>query len=547
MRLRLGLLVLLTAGLLAGMILMFGSLPGLFKRTTTYTVRFTDAPGLAPGAPVRRSGVKIGTVQDIRLDEDQGIVRVKIGIDQPYAIRKSEQATLVAGLLGSDVGIDLLPRDPEEKEPIDRTPYEVGAELLGVRAASVNTLLKGASDVVPTTQQTLNEIRKSIQRLEKLADRAEKTIPIAEETLRVYRDMGNDARKLVPEFQKTNAQFQRVGKQAEDALSEMRRTNDEVGGLTREVRGVIPELSKTNRQIADAARSFQELTPTIETTLDEYRGLSADLRKTLPVVRANIEDAGAAARNIGRLAERADVMLQTNQDKIEKSLDNLNKTLERAALLISDDNVRNVNNILSNTSKASNKLPSISNNADELTRQGLATLRQLDQTLRKVDAAVTDAQRVLQPLGARGERMAKNADESLQKANAVLTDIQSRSGGFFKGFDDTSAKANLVLDDIRALLKAIDRADGTFRKFLTDPSLYNNVDAAVVGVLKLMPRVDRVLKDVETFADKLARHPELIGVGGAVRPSDGLKNPPTPPLPPTPGHGHPVQVFTPRK
>ena len=33
--------------------------------------------------------------------------------------------------------------------------------------------------------------------------------------------------------------------------------------------------------------------------------------------------------------------------------------------------------------------------------------------------------------------------------------------------------------------------------------------------------------DVEIFADKIARHPEALGVGGALRPSNGLKEPPT--------------------
>src|SRR5262245_26806525 len=167
MRLRLGLVVLLTIGLLAGLIVAFGSLPNLFKRTTPYTVRFTDAPGLSEGAPVRRSGVKIGVVKRITLDEDLGIVRVAIAIDEPYTIRRSEQPTLNAGILGGDVGIDLVPRDPDEKEPMDRTPFEPGTELVGHRGTSVNALLKGASEVVPTTQQTLNEMRKSMQRIEK--------------------------------------------------------------------------------------------------------------------------------------------------------------------------------------------------------------------------------------------------------------------------------------------------------------------------------------------------------------------------------------------
>jgi hypothetical protein len=58
------------------------------------------------------------------------------------------------------------------------------------------------------------------------------------------------------------------------------------------------------------------------------------------------------------------------------------------------------------------------------------------------------------------------------------------------------------------------------------------VDATAASVLKLLPRIDRILKDFETFADKLARHPEAIGIGGVVHPSDGLKNAPTPPITP---------------
>jgi len=36
-----------------------------------------------------------------------------------------------------------------------------------------------------------------------------------------------------------------------------------------------------------------------------------------------------------------------------------------------------------------------------------------------------------------------------------------------------------------------------------------------------------VLRDVEIFADKIARHPEQLGLGGVLRPSSGLKESPT--------------------
>ena len=45
----------------------------------------------------------------------------------------------------------------------------------------------------------------------------------------------------------------------------------------------------------------------------------------------------------------------------------------------------------------------------------------------------------------------------------------------------------------------------------------------------LIPLYREILADFETFADKLARHPEALGLGGVVRPGDGLKDPPTPP------------------
>jgi len=62
---------------------------------------------------------------------------------------------------------------------------------------------------------------------------------------------------------------------------------------------------------------------------------------------------------------------------------------------------------------------------------------------------------------------------------------------------------------------------------LTDPSLYRNLNEAADKLNKLLPRVDYILRDVEIFADKIARHPESLGIGGAVHPSSGLKEAPT--------------------
>ena len=80
MRIGIGVFVALALVLLATLIVLFNSLPRWFKATTNYTVVFTeDVSGLAPGAPVRQSGVKVGTVGDLALDDATGMVR------RPYA------------------------------------------------------------------------------------------------------------------------------------------------------------------------------------------------------------------------------------------------------------------------------------------------------------------------------------------------------------------------------------------------------------------------------------------------------------------------------
>lgn len=548
LRLRLGLFVVLAAVLLAGLIVMFGSLPRLFKRTTSYTIRFADAPGLTPGAPVRRSGVRIGEVTHLSLDEELGIVRARVAINVPYQLRKSEQATLVTGLLGSDAGIDLIPRPPDDQEVLDREPYAPGADIVGTRAVTVGTLLKGASDVVPSAQEALNDIRKSMQRLERLAARVEKSVPIAEETLREYRSLAENANKRLPEVERTNAEMQRLIRSVQETVPEAQRTLEEYRQLARDVRTAVPDVLRTNKEFYELSRGIRETLPGVQGAVEEVQSLSEALRKEVPNVRRTIDDFGTTARSANSLLEQLDVFWRTNRDTIEDTLKNINRASSQAATvmnqassLLSNDNVRSVNRTIKNLETTSDRLPRLSQDLGDLAQQGQTTLRQFNTTampqitsflrsanetslpqvnalLRRLEGPLADIERITRPLGTRGESLARNLDESL-------------------------ARVNLTLGDVRALFQAIDRADGTLRKILTDPSLYNNVDGAVVAVLRILPRIDRMLKDFEVFADKLARHPEAVGLGGVVRPGSGLKNPPTPPLHSQPGY-HPPAVIT---
>jgi ABC-type transporter Mla subunit MlaD len=484
LKLRLGLVVLVALLLLGTLVVLFGTVPTFFRSAKTYTVRFTDAPGVSPGTPVRRSGVRIGAVRQVTLDDERGIVRVQLAIEPQFTIRQNEQATLISSLLGSDASIDFVPQAPEEGQPVDRSEIAPGAELVGVRQASVNTLLNRASEVVPSTQETLDQMRKSLQKLERMA-------PMAEDALREYRD------------------------------------------LAREARGMIPDLRKTNTEVLELTKS---------------------VRQAVPDVRNAANDLGAASRILSRLTERLDLFWQANQDKLVRGLDNANEILTRVLNLLSEENQRAVTAILRNARLASDRFDDITHNLDEVLKEGRKTATRLNESLAQADKILTDVRKVSGPLGERGDRMVKNLDDVLdnsrkisaplaeradpiarnldsvlQNLDKVLSPFANRSERLATDLEQSLERLTRTLGDINALMKVLDQSDGTLRRFITDPSLYIHLDEVVLMVGHLTPRLDRILKDFETFADKLARHPESLGLGGVVRPGSGLKEPPTMP------------------
>ena len=83
-RFRFGIFVLASLILLAVLTILFGGFPNYFKRTDNYTIIFANAQGVAPGTPVRRSGVRIGEVRSVALDNDTGKVHVVIRVDDQH-------------------------------------------------------------------------------------------------------------------------------------------------------------------------------------------------------------------------------------------------------------------------------------------------------------------------------------------------------------------------------------------------------------------------------------------------------------------------------
>jgi ABC-type transporter Mla subunit MlaD len=127
---RTGLMVLLTLGLVVGVVLYISS-PGLFRPLKTFRVYFDDAAGVKPGAAVMLAGRKIGTVAEIQspvpfndrpehMLNCEAMVRVRVAEDSQI-YRKTSVAMRTYGLL-AELVIDFTKGDPDSglAEPNDK-------------------------------------------------------------------------------------------------------------------------------------------------------------------------------------------------------------------------------------------------------------------------------------------------------------------------------------------------------------------------------------------------------------------------------------------
>jgi phospholipid/cholesterol/gamma-HCH transport system substrate-binding protein len=416
-----GVFVLLSLMVFIVLVIMFGSVPTFLTSYNRYTVILPQAPRVGPGTPVTRSGVPIGKVDSVQLDNETGKVRINILVEKKYSIPAGDEPVLNAPFMG-DPSIEFVPKEQELQlwkpgelmytanyQPAEAPPKSIppGSEIQGKVPTDPQQLLNQMSRLMPVTQQAVIELGRAAQGLN----------------------------QVLPQF---------------DAAVR------EIGALSRATREGLPEVRRTN------------------------------------------DEAQAAIRTWNSLGERLNVLVATNEDKLTKALEDFDNTVVRLGRAVSDDNLRNMNTILKNGATSSERFPSIAANAEELTKEGRQTLLHMEATLRQADAVLANIQKVTQPLGDRGSSMLKSYDEAGERLNKVLADVQG-------------------------LMQVINQRDGTVQRLIADPSLYNNLNTIACQVEKMMPRLEQTLHDLEIFADKLARHPESIGLGGAVRPSSGIK------------------------
>lgn len=258
--------------------------------------------------------------------------------------------------------------------------------------------------------------------------------------------------------------------------------------------------------LGDAVLEFVDKDP--GDTPDEYIAngdyLQGAVRKDPLEIVAKLEgnlsealgSVGNTSDEIGLLARRLSDLLGNNDEQFSRIVAKTEQTLDQLqSTIASTDDVLRDPVMKENLKRAVNELPLVLDDARE-------TIANLKGTLTGVDRNLANLEGFTKPLGERGPRLVENIEDATTKLDKVLADLSD--------FTDS-----------------LDNPNGSLGQLVNNPEVYQQINSAAANINQLSKELRPIVKDVRIFTDKLARHPEQIGVRGAIKPSNGLKRSPS--------------------
>ncbi|MBM4022881.1 MAG: MCE family protein [Planctomycetes bacterium] len=185
-------------------------------------------------------------------------------------------------------------------------------------------------------------------------------------------------------------------------------------------------------------------------------------------------------------------------------------------LLLGDDN--NFGELVRKTDKAIDEFSKAMANINDVMGDP-QTRESLKRTLGEMPAVLGDLRATVQGMGTTLE----SADHNLRNLEGLTKPLGDRGPGMVAQIDATIGRLDEVLQQAVLFTKALNESDGTLGRLVRDPRVYEDLSAAAANVKNLSRDLRPIMDDIRVFSDKIARHPESLGVRGALDRRPGLK------------------------
>lgn len=254
----------------------------------------------------------------------------------------------------------------------------------------------------------------------------------------------------------------------------------------------IVEFSPGKSDQSFDRKSVLEGTPVFDLT-ELARRTERNLSEVMTSLTATSREWHQVARNVNGLVETNRGNLDEVIERTAVSLDEFTKTMAHAGRAFDNANrVIGDEQTVTNLKKAVAGLPQLVTETQQTITAMRGTVGAINSNLRNLDA-------VTQPI-------AKHTTSIVVRLDQSLANMESLTG------------------ELKQFAELANKSDGSMKKFISDPALYRDLERSASTLSVLLQNLDPIIRDMRVFSDKIARRPEIIGVGGALRPSTGLKD-----------------------
>ena len=303
---RMGLVVLVALGAIAGLVALAGGGPGFLGARRSVDVVFRDGQGIRAGSPVRIAGIDAGRVQHVDLVEVEGILKARVRLVLPADIvarlRQDARITIQAGLTGqSHVNIVSSGRSTVALVP--------GQRIEGVESSFFDPVLEQVG-LGPVERKhlshTIAEVRQTVDaagpRLRQVLGGLQETVANLRETTEAIR----------PAVETSAGRLEALAKRIDP--DKLEATIEKIASLAAEAEGLVAE----NR-------------PALKQTLAGARDLSANLNdlivKTGPPMTALVGRLDGTRARVDRFVDRSTALVDNSGDLLTANRANLDRTI----------------------------------------------------------------------------------------------------------------------------------------------------------------------------------------------------------------------------
>lgn len=533
-----------------------------------YDIRFNSVSGLGKAADVRYSGLSVGRVIDLWLDEnDPGRVRVRIEVDADTPIKTDTFAQLNSqGVTG--VSFVALSGGSVEAPMLRDTSDPAEVPIIKEQRSAVQALTEDAPDLVAEAVEAIKEVRTFLgtenqEAVANLLNNLEKASGKLEESLSEFSKISQTVSKGTDEISKFTGRLDEIGTTIQVTLGKVNETLDiakvaiaeiqptmqsatkafttaetTISGVDEFVKTRVPtvadDLSSAIRSIETATKELQtqidgvlvqfggsaeaatkRLTE-LESTLSTLDATLAEARSSLTAVEsASVTFEGLVSGEGAALVTDARATLKSVQGSIT-GIDTVFQNDVPAVVSEIRTAVKSATGVFDQVSQDVNaftaRLDPLVDSGDEALKTATETLRDARQTLANLDDALSSTKTTL----AAAERSFLKAEGIMNTdLGPAIADVRTAAGQFETTMKTLSDDIPGITSDLR---NAVARAADAIRQIdetvsTSAPPFRSFAQTGLPEFTKFAREAQQLVTQLERLAKKMERDPARFFFG----------------------------------